>query len=408
MKRQSRSRSLLSALFPRLRPGEFAEKYFPSRPMIAHGPVARFGSLAQEPRLRDPMATIDAGKGDPVLAYLGTANGRRHQAFLGKESAKAMFKDGVNVSASWLHETIDVVGQWVQNISDELGLGPGLMICDGIISPPGDAVPKHFDGIETLTVQLTGCKRWRIAPCLEAAFPYHSAFPALAQNWRDGSDPHGKIPRAFSSKMPKGARTVMMRPGSVCFLPRGWWHETESLAPSISLSFVLRTESWANRLSAAFLDRLMETPQFRAPVPVATPGQRAAARRATGEVLKAAAALLVQMTPEALLPAAPAARRFRPVAGADLAWTRARKASRSWKILVSSPASGQVQLEVDEGVAGIVRWISARRAPFSLRQLAAATKPHDPARVVDTLIEAGYLGAVDQVAQTQDSVAPAL
>jgi hypothetical protein len=288
------------------------------------------------------------------------------------------------------------VGEWLDSIGDELGLGPGLMICDGVISPPGDAVPKHFDGIETLTVQLTGCKRWRIAPCPEAAFPYHSSFPGLAHNLRDGEDPLGHIPTTFSPKMPKGARTVMMRPGSVCFLPRGWWHETESLAPSISLSFVLRTEHWGNLLSNHFLSQLVALPQFRVPVPVATAAQRAAARSSAAAMLLAASERILQMSPDELFPPSAHERRFRPVAGADIAWSRPRKPSDQWKIVVSSPAEGRVEIAADQGVADIVKWISTRRAPFSLRQLAAASKPLNPEPVVDTLIEAGYLGSVER------------
>ena len=114
----------LAALFPRLAPGEFAEKYFPNRPFVAHGPLSRLGDLGRDPRLSDPAAIIEAANNPIVLGYLTTASGRRHQAHMTKATAQEMFKDGVTVDASSLELTMDVVGRWAASLRAELGLRP--------------------------------------------------------------------------------------------------------------------------------------------------------------------------------------------------------------------------------------------------------------------------------------------
>lgn len=390
-----KKRSALSKLFPKLPPGAFARDYFPTRPVVAHGPVSRFGEVARERHLKSPMLAIEASHGETVLGYFTLADGRRHQAFFTKESAKEMFKGGVTLDSSHVHTTLDSVGKMAMSIKDELGLTLDQLICDAIVSPRGDSVPKHFDGIETLTVQLTGKKRWKIAPCPEAAFPYHSAFPGLDRNWRDGEDPYGLLPKTLSKAMPKGARTVMMRPGSVCFLPRGWWHETEALEPSISLSFVLRTPTIADAVISALTGELFDQPAWRRPMPVATRAHRRDARRAAAALLADGAKILGALDPMELFPPRDEERKYRTVSGGRIAWSKRARKADGWKIVVTTPAAEPLEIAADQAVAKIVRAISTRRGPFSLRELSAATRPYDPTPVVDTLLEAGYLDSAE-------------
>src|SRR5262249_44342922 len=85
------------------------------------------------------------------------------------------------------------------------------------------------------------------------------------------------FPTSLSTQMPADAWVIQMEPGSVLFLPRGYWHETVALEPCISLSFVLKTATWGD-VALSVMDRIVESSvQWREPAPLAPEAQRAAA-----------------------------------------------------------------------------------------------------------------------------------
>ncbi|MCC6336610.1 MAG: hypothetical protein IT380_21805 [Myxococcales bacterium] len=49
-------------------------------------------------------------------------------------------------------------------------------------------------------------------------------------------------------KAPKKSRRVVLEPGSVLFLPRGWWHATQTLEDSVHVDLLTAVPTWADRL----------------------------------------------------------------------------------------------------------------------------------------------------------------
>src|SRR5262245_26428684 len=79
--------SPVDQLFPDLRRGEFVERYFPNRPLVAHGPLSRLPGLANDKRLQDPASVLKAAYQESVIVFLSLGEGRRHQAVVDKETA---------------------------------------------------------------------------------------------------------------------------------------------------------------------------------------------------------------------------------------------------------------------------------------------------------------------------------
>ncbi len=46
--------------------------------------------------------------------------------------------------------------------------------------------------------------------------------------------------RPFPTSMPKDAHIVDIAAGGLVFVPRGWWHETESRGECLQVNFVVK------------------------------------------------------------------------------------------------------------------------------------------------------------------------
>jgi ribosomal protein L16 Arg81 hydroxylase len=58
-----------------------------------------------------------------------------------------------------------------------------------------------------------------------------------------------------------------MKPGSVMYLPRGWWHSTHTSEPSVHLDLLGALPTWADaarvQLEAALRDEVWRSPMVR-------------------------------------------------------------------------------------------------------------------------------------------------
>jgi hypothetical protein len=120
--------------------------------------------------------------------------------------------------------------------------------------------------------------------------------------------------------MPPDAMTVDLRPGSVLFIPRGTWHDTETLQDSVALTLSYSVQSWADALLERLGAELRREPAWRAPATgLGAPGEEG--RAALAHLREQAASLfgpdgparagdLLGETGQAGLPPAPAP--FRP------------------------------------------------------------------------------------------------
>ena len=117
----------------------------------------------------------------------------------------------------------------------------------------------HFDALENFTIQLRGHKRWHIAPNRYVTSPM--------VNWFAGQPVPAELELHAHRPLPKSVRgrkyVVDLRPGDVLYIPRGYWHSTETGRDSLSAFVGFQPETWADFVAAALAARLRCEPAWR-------------------------------------------------------------------------------------------------------------------------------------------------
>ncbi|SCF59670.1 Cupin superfamily protein, partial [Streptomyces sp. LamerLS-31b] len=108
-----------------------------------------------------------------------------------------------------------------------------------------------------------GSKRWRLAPNQHIRNQVGQCFP-------DGHEKHGGLGlrladrTPFPAVMPEDAQVIDVMSGGLVFVPRGWWHETESRGECLQVNFVVKRAMWLTVLSQALRNLLLENADWRA------------------------------------------------------------------------------------------------------------------------------------------------
>jgi hypothetical protein len=101
--------------------------------------------------------------------------------------------------------------------------------CIGSLQTGGGVISRHCDDVGVIAVQLFGSRQWRIEPNSDPPVGIHDPV-YVAAKLRDG----------WSAEFSPASHTVTLMPGSVLYVPLGWWHETRSFEDSFALAISLR------------------------------------------------------------------------------------------------------------------------------------------------------------------------
>jgi len=127
-----------------------------------------------------------------------------------------------------------VLEEALPELLDELEPPPGLfdpaLRRSGIslwLGPRGTSTKLHHDGTNNLFTQVLGSKRVRLAP------------PELLELAAGANGYYARMNAAeLEALRPGSVSEIELGPGDGLFIPIGWWHEVESLSPSLSLALV--------------------------------------------------------------------------------------------------------------------------------------------------------------------------
>lgn len=103
------------------------------------------------------------------------------------------------------------------------------------LGPAGTLTGYHIDWIDNILAQISGRKRvWLVPPSSSKAmypsskYDYRSTLSEVEPNsWDSNRHP------LFATVRPI---EIVLKPGQMLFIPRGWWHRVLSLTPSISIN----------------------------------------------------------------------------------------------------------------------------------------------------------------------------
>ena len=235
----------------------FLADHWPRRPVHATGSTDRISDLAVRPEVHDIPSFIRAHTGALQLHLRQPDGNVRHEP-AGPEAAIAQFHAGTVMDLRDIQRWFAPARAWMERIAAELAASAGY--CHAFISPAGTGVAKHFDNREVFAVQLLGRKRWRLAP--------NDAWPMPLMPHAAGGTVHpfnqdAPIDALADTEMPADAETHVLEPGSVMFVPRGYWHDTHTLEDSLSFSFGFRNTTRLEKFVALVTDELAREPAWR-------------------------------------------------------------------------------------------------------------------------------------------------
>lgn len=126
-----------------------------------------------------------------------------------------------------------------RSLSAAFGASTRSANCAGTLQTRGASLPRHCDRTDVIVLQLFGTRLWR----LERNDDPPDGLYALV---RTPARRRGGWSAAFSHDSP----IVELRPGSALYVPRGWWHETQSDGSSFALVITLPALSRHHGLKA--------------------------------------------------------------------------------------------------------------------------------------------------------------
>lgn len=154
-------------------------------------------------------------------------------------------------------ETID---HCLQQLRMDLGLS-NLTYARSLIYviAKGRGTATHFDQNINFVLQVSGSKKWWIAPNT------HVINPTTRHTLGHPLEPELSMysPENFPKEIPKEAKEYILEPGSLLFLPRGAWHKTEALSDALSLNFTYSAPTWIDLVTATLRGHLLQSEEWR-------------------------------------------------------------------------------------------------------------------------------------------------
>jgi hypothetical protein len=202
-----------------------------SKAVVAHGPVERLRPLLKNLFVSnlDELSCLAADYSQPIRRAVADSCGvlcyeevsEEHRERIASAKGDWFIFDGLdehfNAARSMLLQACLAFGYTT--------LGAN---CRGFFHTPGACVPRHCDELDVVILQLFGRRRWRMEP---NSYPPVGIWDPVRVSHEGDS--------FWDSAFGKASKTVELSPGSVMYVPGGYWHQTRSRGFSFSLTLGL-------------------------------------------------------------------------------------------------------------------------------------------------------------------------
>ncbi|MBW8269201.1 cupin domain-containing protein [Caldovatus aquaticus] len=255
----------LADLLAPMAPETFFAEYHDRQPLHLRGEAAKFASVLswrQINRLLDmthiwtshSLRLVLDGVPVPPEQYCVRATTREGVPGLQPDARRV--QEWVRRGASVVMNDVDSLTPGLAAVSEALeAAGLGKAQANVYISwQSHKAFPAHYDTHDVWAVQVEGEKTWNI---WEGRAEWPIAHPAFRA---EGQEHHERAKGALRAR-------VVMRPGDLLYLPRGWYHDALAEAPaSVHVAYGVHAPLGMDFLQV-LLERVLHDVEFRKPLP---------------------------------------------------------------------------------------------------------------------------------------------
>ena len=264
----------LAALIHPRKLTDFFDHYHQGQPFVVHNHCETIAALTSLPFL----ASLDALlKSWPlsIEAHLPDVRDEAGSIDTTAKDAQKLFNSGMGLLFSEANLISPVLQEWLIRLRKDLGL-PALTYgrCLIYATPHGKGTAPHFDHNTNFVLQIRGTKMWTLAP------NHHAIHPMSRHTMGLMPDPELRtyLDSPLPTTMPEPTLSFELRPGSMLFVPRGFWHCTSAQGDALSLNFTFTAPTWIDLFTAALRGRLALSHEWRETADgVSDPNKREAA-----------------------------------------------------------------------------------------------------------------------------------
>ncbi len=240
--------------------GEFCSRHWGKAPFVGTISDDQLAALAEELSGFDVPSLI-AAHSSKVSIWFDDMDGRFQAVDLAPKDARRLYSAG---HSAYLPDiSTPSLDEWRDVISQALGRHQTNYLCSLFASHPGNMTACHFDHIENFTIQLRGKKTWRIAK--NASFANCTVNYSVAAARAHHEELWLYAPQPLPGEMPEPYEEVVLHPGSVLYVPRGYWHEVVSSGDDQSLSLLIAFPAltWTDAVLPALRTLLLRREMWR-------------------------------------------------------------------------------------------------------------------------------------------------
>lgn len=256
----------LSDLLAPITPSAFFDSYWPYEPLFIPASPGKLQGLFALPQLQELELLIDARQ-RKVRACLPDFDDEYSSIHLDPSDAMKAYRNNMTLVFDSMQSQDATIAATLKNIRSDLGLvtgGEENDLCKArsiaYATPAGCGTRLHFDANANFIIQIKGTKTWRLAP--------NESVDCPTERFTTGSL---EMPAALEKQchapllevLPEDSMEVVMEPGCVLFVPRGYWHETTTEVESLSLNFTFSQPTWADVFTKSLQELLLRSPEWR-------------------------------------------------------------------------------------------------------------------------------------------------
>ncbi len=196
----------------------------------------------------------------PIQAHLPDVRDEISSIDTISKDAQKLFDNGMGLLFNEAQLISPLLQEWLHELQRDIGLSALTYgRCIIYATPDGRGTAPHFDQNINFVLQIHGTKKWKIAP------NKHVENPMTRHTMGQPVDPElmSYINEPMPTHMADDAVSFELKPGSLLFVPRGSWHETEAEGDALSLNFTFTAPTWIDLFTAALRSRLALSPGWR-------------------------------------------------------------------------------------------------------------------------------------------------